>query len=601
MTGAGETGNKLRILGLGLHTGTRVEEVGFLFRRHCNSGAVWPISVLREMRGTNVPQLTPRQRKTTMLEMGHRFGDYELLKKIGRGGMAEVWVGRRVVGVGKAAKYVAIKVMRVASALKTREHRLFVEETRLSMLLSHSNIVQVFDAGSQGERHYLVMEWVDGVDMAAIAQSYRDREVLLPDIVTAHCIAGVLQGLEYAHSITHNGGLVGVIHRDISPHNVLVSVSGEVKVTDFGIARQVLDETSGVHIKGKLRYMAPEQLLGETRGPSVDLYAVGVMLHEFLDGCRFRQGSRMDELQAVTRRGEIPPLRRDDVPAQLDTLRLGLLAPDPTARIRTATEALTILRQWPGFSEATAELAQIVRAHVGVSGPRVSDTEVAPNAPIFSNTHLMPMGPAMREGAALPAEPTPTGQTGSSPREPSSGVELGVQTQTEISDVLGTSQPMRVQLPRALWGAVAGLGCVLGYVLWLFARPGSMPVESQTSKDASVAPLPKVDVTPLDLPQGSTTSVDKDTEASDSDGSQSESDTHAEEQPAGLSTSTNAPVPNKLLKSDLRGSCGNRRCEPRRGENCHSCERDCLCGGGRTCTAWNGRYQCTAASTSLKE
>ncbi len=513
-----------------------------------------------------------------MLEMGHRFGDYELLRKIGSGGMAEVWVGRRVIGVGNAAKCVAVKVLRTSSQPDSREHHQFVEETRLSMLLSHSNIVQVFDAGSVGQRHYLVMEWVDGIDLAAVAQQFRERGQHLPDTVTAHCIAGVLQALDYAHSLTHRGGAVGVIHRDISPHNVLVSVSGEVKLADFGIARQVVDETSGIHIKGKLRYMAPEQLLGDTRGPSVDLYAVGVMLHEFLDGTRFRQGSRMDELQRVTRTGEIAPLSREHVPEQLDALRLGLLAPDPSERIQSAAEALELLRKWTGLTDATAELAAIVREQVGASGPRISDPHLAPT-PGFSNTHLMPLSPSgVDEGS-----PSPGFELDQSPV----GVVESAHTQTEISDVLAAMQPVRVQLPRILWGAVLGLGCLAGYLLWMFAQPTAIApaVEAEVAPSV-VEPAQKLDVpaskSPLPAPIPPAKVEPEPREVAPAPAASGEVEQHP---PA-----TRRPR-----------MCGNGRCDTARGENCHSCARDCPCAGARKCGLWDGRYQCTAEGGRLKE
>ncbi len=502
-----------------------------------------------------------------MLEMGHRFGDYELLKKIGSGGMAEVWVARRVVGVGSAAKSVAIKVLRKRSAVDSRAHQSFVEEARLSMLLTHSNIVQVFDAGSHGERHYLVMEWVDGVDLAAIAHRYRERGQPLPDAVTAHCIAGVLQGLEYAHSLTHKGGTFGVIHRDVSPHNVLLSVSGEVKITDFGIARQVSEDTSGQHIKGKLRYMAPEQLLGDSRKPSVDLYSVGAIVHELLDGCRFRQGSRMDELQLLTRRGEIPPLRRGDVPPQLDALRLGLLEPDPAQRIASASDALELLRSWPGFRDATYQLARIVRAHVGVTGPRVSDNLFPPVAG-GSNTRLMPDSPD-----AAPDE-TPSQLA---------GVE-GAQTQTELGNVL--EAPVPVQFPRMMWGILLALGCAASYVLWVLTQPAATD-----SRDLGPEAVVE-DRRQLDVPAPKLRAVvEGTTDEKLPEIAEIPTQEHVEDESTG-----SAPAQPRRHRA-----CGNGRCETQRGETCHSCARDCPCAGARACVQWDGRYQCTASAQSLKE
>ncbi|HRI06947.1 MAG TPA: serine/threonine-protein kinase, partial [Nannocystaceae bacterium] len=218
-----------------------------------------------------------------------RLADYELIDRLGSGGMAEVWMGRRIAGEG-VYKAVAIKVLPAQRVGDERYRRMFNEEARISFLLSHSNIVQVFDLGQSDGQAFLVMEWVDGVNLAQLAELTRSRRIAVPDGITAYVIGEVLQALAYAHTLTHEGRPLAIIHRDVSPQNVLISVSGEVKLADFGIARVAHDETSGLFVKGKLRYMAPEQLAGQSRSPAVDLFAVGAMLHELLDGARFRDG-----------------------------------------------------------------------------------------------------------------------------------------------------------------------------------------------------------------------------------------------------------------------------------------------------------------------
>ena len=181
-----------------------------------------------------------------------------------------------------ASKAVAVKLPTGQVADDPDLRHLFLKEAELSMLLSHSTVVQVFDAGEHEGRPYLVMEWVDGMNLAQLQKNLGAAGRRLPLPVGAFVIGEVLRALAYAHTVTHDGAPLGVVHRDVSPQNVLVSVSGEVKLTDFGVARVAREDTSGMHVKGKLRYMAPEQLSGQSRAPTVDLYAVGAMLHEIL-------------------------------------------------------------------------------------------------------------------------------------------------------------------------------------------------------------------------------------------------------------------------------------------------------------------------------
>lgn len=297
-----------------------------------------------------------------------RLGEYELLRKIGVGGMAEVWMGRRAALAG-ASKAVAIKLL-ARDVLDDESYRqMFIEEARLSMLLTHSNVVQVFDVGERDGECYMVMEWVDGLNLSELARKMQGQGEKLPTVVAAHVIGEVLRGLAYAHGLHHDGSKATIVHRDVSPQNVLVSVSGEVKLADFGVARLAREETSGLHVKGKLRYMAPEQLRGRSREPTVDLYAVGAILHELLEGTRFRQSRDEGDLYSMVLSGEYPPLS-GDVPPVLVRLHAGLLEPDPKRRIQSADEALELLYSWEGYRNSSVELARLVRKWIGVAAPR---------------------------------------------------------------------------------------------------------------------------------------------------------------------------------------------------------------------------------------
>jgi hypothetical protein len=306
-------------------------------------------------------------------EPGDLVGGYELLREVGRGGMAEVWVARRAHS--STGKFVAIKMVLPQHVGDERYSGMFRSEAEVSAPLSHGNIVQVFDEGEDQGRSFLVMEWVDGVDLARLLPDMlqlQQRDPYLRLRVAAYIVGQVLHGLSYAHKITsHRGAQLGIVHRDISPQNILVSVSGDVKVTDFGIAHRMIEETSGLHVKGKLRYMPPEQLGGQSHAPTVDLYAVGAVLHELLDGEKFR-GDAKDQMSLYRQvmGGVIPALRVSDVPPELDAVRVALLQPDPDRRPQTADAALLLLKRWAGYSEMKVELAMICGLATGVVRPR---------------------------------------------------------------------------------------------------------------------------------------------------------------------------------------------------------------------------------------
>lgn len=313
-----------------------------------------------------------------------KLGDYTLTRRLGVGGMGEVWMGRREA-LGGAAREVAIKLLSAERASNAEARRMFLDEARLSMLLRNSNIVQVHDVAETSDGTcYMVLEFIEGLNLAELSDKMRQAGEAMPDSITAYIIGEVLKGLAHAHELRHEGQHKTVVHRDVSPHNVMVSVYGEVKIMDFGIARVASEDTSGVHVKGKLRYMPPEQLRGETREPTLDLFAVGAMLHELLDGVKFRSNV-IDEgrLFGMILDGEVPPLARasDSVPKELDELRQLLLAAKPRDRIQSARLAFRRLTFWPGYRDTRFELDELVRRYVGNGGPQVviAGTSVLPS------------------------------------------------------------------------------------------------------------------------------------------------------------------------------------------------------------------------------
>ncbi|GEM_PF-1600080 len=338
-------------------------------------------------------------------------GDYQLLRKIGKGGMAQVWMARKATLEG-ASKAAAVKLLLGNLADDPTYREMFYDEARLTMLLSHSNIVQVFDAGLSDGQCYLAMEWVDGVNLAQLSQWMREMGHTLSLSAVGFIVGEVLHALAYAHSLSHDGQSLCIVHRDVSPQNVLVSVSGEVKLVDFGVARLAKEETSGIHVRGKLRYMSPEQLSGSSRQPTVDLFAVGALLHELLEGRKFRDCTDERVLYGEVLSGSIPPLARQGVPRELDQLRLALLEADPGRRIQSAELGLERLHRWTGYRTASLEISRFARSLVGVTGPRsgvhVAERSSGAWAEVRPDSSPSPRRPSGSENNKWQAEGTVT-------------------------------------------------------------------------------------------------------------------------------------------------------------------------------------------------
>jgi serine/threonine protein kinase len=214
-------------------------------------------------------------------QTGERFGQYTLLERIAVGGMAEVWKAR-MRGVEGFQKTVAIKRILPHMTDNAEFVGMFIDEAKLAAQLTHPNIVHIYDLGKIGRDYYIAMEYVDGKDLLAVWNRCAQRRVPFPVDVAVYIVKELARGLGYAHAF---GGLK-LVHRDVSPANVLLSYTGEVKLTDFGLARSTLklQQTAPGIIFGKLSYLAPEQARSEPLDGRTDLYAAGILLWELLTG-----------------------------------------------------------------------------------------------------------------------------------------------------------------------------------------------------------------------------------------------------------------------------------------------------------------------------
>lgn len=240
-----------------------------------------------------------------------QFGNYNLLEKVAVGGMAELFKARQR-GVDNFEKTVAIK--RILPHLSDNDEfiRMFIDEAKLAAQLSHPNIVQIYDLGKASGFYYIAMEYVDGRDLRSVLRKVRDYKLPMPEALAATVIMKIASALDYAHrKRAVDDKELKLVHRDISPQNILISYEGAVKLVDFGIAKAATKSTqtqSGA-LKGKLLYMSPEQALGEPLDGRSDIYSLGLVLTELLTGERcFQADSELGVLEKV-RLGKVADIR----------------------------------------------------------------------------------------------------------------------------------------------------------------------------------------------------------------------------------------------------------------------------------------------------
>lgn len=290
---------------------------------------------------------------------------YELLKRLAAGGMGEVFVARRV-GAGNFEKRVALKLMLPHLASNDELVRRFHAEARLAARMHHPNIVEIFDVGEAEGRPFIAMQLVEGVTLSRVMRAVTQAGEWVPLPIVRLVATGLCEALAYAHGLRDGRGRpLGVVHRDVTPSNVLVSRAGAVLLTDFGIARVRDDsKTEAGAVLGKAAYLPPEQLRGDRRiDARADVYSAALTLYVLLTGANpFKRGSTREEFLAVEA-GIVPPAHevRTDVPRGMSAALQKALAREPDARFQSATALREALLDGP---VATApELAAWVQRH----------------------------------------------------------------------------------------------------------------------------------------------------------------------------------------------------------------------------------------------
>jgi serine/threonine protein kinase len=432
----------------------------------------------------------------------YRVGRYTLFDEIASGGMGTIHLG---VARAEAAfsRVVAIKRLNPLCAKEPEFRRMFLDEARLASRVRHPNVVPTFDAIEAGGEVLIVMEYVPGESFSRLLTESRDAGRAVHAEVVSAVISGALYGLHAAHeTVDEAGNALGLVHRDVSPQNVLVGVDGIARVIDFGVAKAAgrLQTTGHGRLKGKLAYMSPERLRGEPCDRRVDVYAAGVVLWEALTGRRLFLGDdEVDTMRkAMTAHVDPPTTLRTDLPRGLDAVTLRALAREPADRFSSAREmAAELLRACP--AAAPHEVSEWVEAcsheKLAIAATRVAELESG-----------------LREGRSA-------GSLAATPVPPPAISEAASQIST-VSLSRGDAgadsraQPRR----RRAWGAVLGLVGVgaLGVAAAEHARSPAQaplaagavpPLPTASSPSPSPAPTPSDSSTSEPLPSAASSAT----------------------------------------------------------------------------------------------
>jgi serine/threonine protein kinase len=399
-----------------------------------------------------------------------RMGEYHLLRKLAQGGMAEIFLAKRL-RVGGFEKTFVVKRMLDSLSGSPEFVSMFFDEAQLAARLSHPNIAQIYDFGVIDGRYYIAMEHIPGEDVRTIIGRLFDRNLKIPVPIAMRIVAEVCAGLDYAHTLTDNGKPLDIIHRDVSPSNIMVSYQGAVKLLDFGIAKATsrVSETRTGNVKGKFSFLAPEQIKGLPIDGRADVFSLGISFYELLTKRRpFRRDSELATIHAILH-DELPDARqfRENLPDGVVAILSKALERDRDRRFRSAGEMGTALRNSltqiaPGMS--AADLATFMVALFG--RPAMEDKSHVPSlaqvnlAEFVRGTSDSPAGTPGPATAPL-APGTEAPGVGESPKGPPLAASRGSRVKRRVAWLLG-----------ALGIAAAGAGAA---VLVMGADPKGDP------------------------------------------------------------------------------------------------------------------------------
>jgi serine/threonine protein kinase len=403
--------------------------------------------------------MSQNETSLTNILVGDQLGPYKLVSRLGGGGMAETFVAIRT-GPGKFTQRVCLKLVLPFYREDEDFARLFEREARLAAKLRHSNIVGVIDFGDIDGISYMALELVDGLDLRALLDAQNDNR--LPSDFVVLCGLAIAHALEHAHKPLGGNGAddEGIVHRDISPSNVLISRRGEVLLTDFGVAKAISSTSRKQSaVKGKVPYMAPEYLRSEPLDGRADLFALGVVLFESLAGERPYEGEHDPAIIMRILKGEHPPLTKlaPEAPQGLCQIIERLLEPDRENRPPNATVVIEVLDEFAPSSKVRRRLGQQVtdlRDHAE-QNPLKSASRSNPK-----QTEALPETPGQKTGKSGTREAQPAEQAvGAKPSLEVPGAPEPTPP-TFASGQTGTQAKSRRNLTLVALAAVLALGGV---------------------------------------------------------------------------------------------------------------------------------------------
>ena len=303
-----------------------------------------------------------------------RIGRYECVELLGVGGMASVYRARLRTVAG-FEKFFALKKIHQHLAQMPQFVEMFIREAKISATLEHGNIVQLIELDAIDGDYFMVMEYVDGVNLRWFLDRLKDRSLTIPWELTVFLISEVAKGLHYAHTLTDPAGKrIGIVHRDLSPSNVMVSRQGQVKILDFGIAKALWDndKSRSRELKGKYAYMSPEQIHNSKIDARSDLFSLGTIFYEMLSGDPLFDA---DSIPATIRKVEeamVPPIA--GVEPLIEPILPKLMARDPAGRYESALEVAEVLSRIPAVRGKVVGEMNLARYFAALDG-RLQDSK----------------------------------------------------------------------------------------------------------------------------------------------------------------------------------------------------------------------------------
>jgi serine/threonine-protein kinase len=411
--------------------------------------------------------------RPSTLIAGCWLGRYELLCPIATGGMAEAWVAR-LQGKFGFEKLVAIKTILPKYAADPRFQRMFLDEARIASRIEHTNVAQTLDLGEDGGVLYLVMEWVDGDGLNKLHRSVEQNGTLLPSGILLRIVADACGGLHAAHELRGlDGSLLGVVHRDVSPQNILVSTRGEAKLIDFGVAKardRVAGDTNAGVLKGKVCYMAPEQALGREVDRRADVWAVGALLYHLLTGRPPYEGANPLATLHLLTSGSPPPPLPANVPDPIALVVLHALAHARDARPATAAEMQAAIERAmvaANVPTTIADVAQFAAVHLA---DRAWQRKRAIELALRAASERMRIQPLLE----LPRNDSIADVPCALASEPSCRVEPSIPAD-DPRNASARLPPGVAASRRLLVAGMGGLACAVGTAVLLASGPGGGP------------------------------------------------------------------------------------------------------------------------------